>query len=281
MFGLGLQSRPWDLTHLWRRPGQLARSLLAMNVVMPVFAVVVALIFDLHPAVKLALVIAAVSPVPPILPRKEIKAGGHAGYATGLLATAALFSIVFIPAAVAIIGRVFGIDAHMSLLSVAAVVLVTVLLPLVLGCMVASAAPRVAARLAPRVSGIGMLLLLVGTVLVLIVEGPVMLSLIGNGTLAAFVAFIVAGLVVGHALGGPTDEDRTVLALSTACRHPGVAVAIAGANAPLTPAAPEQTIVLAAVLLYVVVGVLVTVPYVAWRRRQPPGVRDAERKRAA
>jgi len=66
---------------------------------------------------------------------------------------------------------------------------------------------------------------------------------------------------VGHLMGGQDPEDRTVLALSNACRHPGVAVAIAGA------VAEDKGAVSAAVLLAVLVSVLVTVPYVKWRQR--------------
>ncbi|MGH9882109.1 MAG: hypothetical protein ACRD6N_11795 [Pyrinomonadaceae bacterium] len=75
--GLGLKASLKDATYLFRRPGQLLRALLAMNVLMPLFAVAVAVIFDLTPAVKIALVALAVSPIPPVLPNKAMKAGSH------------------------------------------------------------------------------------------------------------------------------------------------------------------------------------------------------------
>jgi hypothetical protein len=75
-------------------------------------------------------------------------------------------------------------------------------------------------------------LLVAGVVPILFTKWPEIVSVIGNGTLAAFVAFIVVGLVTGHLLGGPQATDRTVLALSTAARHPGVALPIAAANFP-------------------------------------------------
>ena len=64
-------------------------------------------------------------------------------------------------------------------------------------------------------------------------------------------------------LGGPAPEDRTVLGLSTASRHPGVAIAVVS-----TVAAPEnRPIIIAAVLLCVIVGAIATAPYVKWRKR--------------
>ena len=77
VFALGLNATLADATSLLRRPKELAKAFLAMNVVMPIFAAIVVGIFDLHPAVKIALVALSLSPVPPILPKKALKAGGY------------------------------------------------------------------------------------------------------------------------------------------------------------------------------------------------------------
>src|SRR5262245_17628179 len=68
VFSLALQAQPGDLVSLWRRPGLLFRSLLSMNVVMPLLAAGIALAFKLKPAVEAALILLSVAPVPPILP---------------------------------------------------------------------------------------------------------------------------------------------------------------------------------------------------------------------
>ena len=54
--------------YVLRRPALLARSLLAMYVLMPIVAVALAVAFDLIPSVEIALLALAVSPVPPLLP---------------------------------------------------------------------------------------------------------------------------------------------------------------------------------------------------------------------
>src|SRR5262245_25592897 len=87
VFSLALQAQPGDLVSLWRRPGLLFRSLLSMVVVMPLLAAGIALAFKLKPAVEAALILLSVAPVPPILPGKQVKAGGSLSYALGLLAT--------------------------------------------------------------------------------------------------------------------------------------------------------------------------------------------------
>ncbi|MGB7951108.1 MAG: membrane transporter protein, partial [Candidatus Binatia bacterium] len=107
VFSYGLQATVDDLLYLVRRPGVLARSLVAMFVFMPLIAVTITAVFDFHPAVEIALVAIAISPIPPLLPQRVVKAGGRASYGLGLMATAALLSIVFIPLAVHFIGRFF------------------------------------------------------------------------------------------------------------------------------------------------------------------------------
>jgi BASS family bile acid:Na+ symporter len=64
VFAIGLGSRFDDALYLLRRPALLARSLLAMNVVMPLVASTMAWAFDLSGAVEISLVALAVSPIP-------------------------------------------------------------------------------------------------------------------------------------------------------------------------------------------------------------------------
>jgi BASS family bile acid:Na+ symporter len=105
---------------------------------------------------------------------------------------------------------------------------------------------------------IATLLLFSCAVAVLFSAWPAIVSLIGNGTIVALAAFVVIGLLTGHLLGGPGAEERSVLALASAARHPGVALAIASANFP------EQKLAPAAVLLYLLVSAVLTIPYVMW-----------------
>jgi bile acid:Na+ symporter, BASS family len=97
---------------------------------------------------------------------------------------------------------------------------------------------------------------------VLFTAWPAIVSRIGNGTILAIAAFVLIGLAIGQALGGPEPDDRTVLALCTATRHPGIAMAIAHANFP------DEKLVPAAVILYFIVSAILTIPYVTWRRRR-------------
>jgi BASS family bile acid:Na+ symporter len=123
-------------------------------------------------------------------------------------------------------------------------------------------APHAAARIAKPVSIVALVLLLLGVLVLLVVIFPVAWSLVGNGTILIFAVFVVVGLAAGHFLGGPGADERVTLALCTACRHPALALAIANANFP------GEKRVAGAIILYLLLNILVSLPYVAWQRRR-------------
>jgi BASS family bile acid:Na+ symporter len=264
VFSIGLGASVGDATYLLRRPKLLLKSLFSMNVVMPLFAAVLAASFDLRPVVKGALVMLAVSPLPPIFPRKALKAGGRFSYTIGLLVSATLIAIVFIPLAMELLQRAFDVPLQMGPAAVVALVLWTLLLPLALGILVHRLAPAFAERAGKPVGQIAGIVLLVALLPILVRVWPAMMSLIGNGTIIAMLVFAFVGFAAGHLLGGPDPEDRTVLALSTAIRHPGIAIAIAHANFP------DQKLAPAAVLLYLLVSAVASKLYLIWAARRHP-----------
>jgi BASS family bile acid:Na+ symporter len=101
--------------------------------------------------------------------------------------------------------------------------------------------------------GLGALALLAGSV-------SEIWALVGSGAVIAIAAFVVAGLAAGHLLGGPEPDERTILALSTACRHPAIALTIASANFP-------ENRFGATILLYLLLNVAIGIPYMAWRSK--------------
>lgn len=208
VFQLGTKAKSQDIFFLFRQPSLLLRSLLSMSIIMPACAVALALAFELNAAVKWALVTLALSPVPPFLPIKQIKAGGCAPYAISLLVVEALAAIVFVPAAVAVCGFIFQYDARIEISTVALTILVTVLAPLVIGMLAGRFAPTFAERIGDPVGRVGPPLPLVGLTAILLINARGIVSLFGNGTVVAIVAFIVLGIAVGHLLGGPKPAER-------------------------------------------------------------------------
>jgi BASS family bile acid:Na+ symporter len=245
-----------------------------MNLLMPLFAVALVVIFPLNPAVEIALVALAISPIPPVLPKKMMKAGGTESYAIGLLVAVGLLAIIFVPLVMEILRPVFHVPLQMTVGSVALLVLKTVLLPLGLGIAAHRFWPAPAERLAKPISRIGSVGLLLAVVPILFTAEPQILSLIGSGTVVSLAAFVAFGLAVGHWLGGPQPENRTALAYATASRHPGIALALAHANFP------RQKLAMAAVLLYLLINTIVSVAYHFWTKHHHHPAVVSEKKAA-
>jgi BASS family bile acid:Na+ symporter len=260
VFGFGLKATPDDLLYVLRRPGLLARSLIAMFLVMPVVAVALSRWFDFPRVVEIDLIALALAPTPPLLPGRESRSGGHESYGLGLMALLALLSIALVPLSLRFLGASFGLPLSLSPGAVAAIVFKAALLPLAAGLLVRTLAPALAVRLERPVWMLVIVLMPLAVAAVLMTTAPAMWRLVGSGTILAFLAFLVIGLAAGHLLGGPDPDHSIVLALSTACRHPAIALSIASANYPDERFGPT-------IILYLLLGIIVGIPYVAWQKR--------------
>lgn len=266
VFALGLRATFGDATFLFRTlfqpPNRLLRSVAAMFLLVPLAAAGLAASFDLPLPVEVAMVAFAISPVPPVLPGKQLKFGGEERYVFGLLVAISLASVVLVPIAVRILGWAFDRDTMIGAEQVARTIGLSVLLPLLAGLLVRKLAPGLAARVAPWMSRIGTVLLVGSCVPILVTSWPKVASLVGSGAILAMAALVAASVVIGHVLGGPDPEDRAVLGIASAMRHPGIALAIATRNFPDEPLVPAAT------LLYLIVAIIGTSVYGIARRRR-------------
>lgn len=261
VLSIGLNTRLGDALFLFRHPALFARSVLAINVVMPVLVLWVALVFALKPPIALALLALSMSPIPPFLPISASKAGGQVSYTVTLLAAESVLAIGLVPLAAWLLSLILQTDLQVPASSIALIVGLGILLPLVVGVALRWYKPRIADRLHKPVNIATIVLLITGFVPLLVFTFMPMVSLIGNGTILAIVAIALIGLGVGHLLGGPDPKERPVLALATASRHPAVAIAIASSMFPDAKLAP------AAVVLALIVTALASLPYQKWAKK--------------
>jgi len=275
VFSLGLQATMHDATYLFRQPRRLLKSFVSMFIITPVVAAVLAQALELPPAVEISMIVIAMSPVPPILPKKQLAAGGIRSYALGLLVAAAVMSVVFVPAALELFEKIFKRPAEMSPLTIARIVISSVIGPLAMGLAVRRFWPGFAERAAAPLSRLATLLLIAALLPVQFAVLSAEISLIGHGTLLVLTVFVVICLIAGALLGGPERSHRIVLALSTASRHPGVAMAIVSANRP------NQKLALPAILLYLTVSTIASSVFVGWLHRRRASETDSRQSPAA
>jgi BASS family bile acid:Na+ symporter len=257
---IGMRFPLADAFYLFRRPRLLLRSLVAMNLLAPILALLVVKMLDLRPEIEIALVALSLAPVPPVLPNKQLKLVDAEEFAIGLFFAISLCSIVIVPLVMELFQRIGYVSTHVRWSDITKIVAVTVLVPLVLGMLIRSIWPGVPERLRAIAGAVATVMMVVALVPILVRAWPAMYSLFGDGTIVVVVVVTLLWLAIGHVLGGPRQQDRSVLALATASRHPAVAIAV------VTTSFPDQPLAPAAVLLAFIVGNVVSMPYVAWRK---------------
>jgi BASS family bile acid:Na+ symporter len=254
----GMGATPGDVISLFRRPKRLLKAVVAVNVVVPVAAAIIIELFPLTPLARGGIIVMAVSPVPPFVPGKERRAGGKLDYSLGVYAALSLLSVIIVPVTVEIVSDLSGVEVALSPLAVLRTVAVSVLLPLAIGLALRRWRPSLAERLAAPLNRLAAIILALVLVPLLVVIWPQVMPLAGNGTILAMALITAIALFGGHMLGGPDPAHRGALAVAAATRHPGIALMIA--NAAGFKATP-------AIVAFMLVGVVVAIPYQLWLKR--------------
>ena len=259
MFDLGLAITPGHFRKAWIHLGLMLKSLFAALVAVPALALIVVRCADLARPVEVDIVLMAISPGAPVALRRSLDAGGQRDFAPALQIAVAILAVVTIPLWIAGLDEVYGASASVDPNHLARQVFVAQLLPLGLGIGLNRMRPNWAAALGVRTTRLATFLLLALTALALIaVWEPVQDA--GVHAAGAIVLITGGALATGHLLGGPDPATRSVAAILTAARNPGLAMVVATVN----HAAP---LVIAAILDYLLIAALTMLPYILWRRR--------------
>ena len=116
---VGLRTRWRDLTYDIRQPRWLFRGVLAVNVVVPLTAVLMVLVLPIAPPVKAGIVLMAVSPMAPFVPARMLKAGARRGFASGEYFALILLAILVVPATLELISVFVPRDVSLPVSTVA------------------------------------------------------------------------------------------------------------------------------------------------------------------
>jgi bile acid:Na+ symporter, BASS family len=258
---IGLRARPEDTLALIKQPMLVLKATLAMFVVMPLAVIFATKWLHLANPFPAALVALSVSPMPPILPKKEAKVGGQGSYIISLQVLGALTSIVAVPLFILVAEPVFGLNVPYQPAAMFKTLVLTVGAPLALGILIHRISPSVANRLSGPIGNVAMISLIVAATAVAFALGPNIIAAIGTGIIYSAIGMVLFGLLVGHVLGGPHPGNRGALAVATAARHPGVAIGLAATAFP-----EQKPVIAAAVLIYTLIAVIISLPYIRWRK---------------
>ena len=256
----GMTTAPSDLSYVLKQPSRLVRALLVLSFLAPVVTVIVCRSFSLHPAIIVGLVTLSIAPVGALFAAAmmPLVAPANAAYARGLLFASALLSVILTPLAVQAIATIYGNDVRVPPMSVARVVITSVFLPLGIGLWLGNRWPATRPWIPSiqKISG----LVLTGCLIAIVILGWSRIGLVlRGGTFTAIVIITLVSLAIGHLLGGPESDDRTVLAFAAISRHPGVALTVASFT--------QQELAPVGVMLAFLISTLAAVPYKRWRQR--------------
>jgi predicted Na+-dependent transporter len=264
MVSLGLSLPLNRLQEFHRQRRMVVRVLIGSCLLVPLVGVLVLLApLGMSPPARLAVALMALCPSAPLTMHKAHTSGGDRGLAALLQVSAATLAILSVPLLALAFKQIFHVSGwEITPDHVAGQIIKVQLLPLGIGVVLRRWQPALADRLQAPFSRIANLLLLVLIVLILVKVGPQIAQfLLGDPAgLTSVVVMVVASLAIGQLLGAGPPHVRTTTALVTSMRNPGLALLLAHAYAPhvkgLTPG----------ILAYLLLTVLISLPYLRWRR---------------
>jgi BASS family bile acid:Na+ symporter len=264
VLAVGVQSSSSDLAYVVERPSLLLRGFVAVNIVVPICAVLLCLVFPVDKMTKAGIVIMSVSPLAPFVIGKMLKTGADRSYVVGTYAALMAASILVVPATFGLIGILFGRDASVPIVMLARFVGIFVALPLIAGVMIGTwlkDTGRSNERVGRILTYVAYAILLPFVFALLYRTGGAALALIGDGSLAIIVLTVMAGIAAGHWLGGNDNARRMALAQAAATRHPGIAMLVARRHF-------EDQRVALAIILFLLTSIVVSALYEKWMTKR-------------
>ncbi len=266
MLALGVNHSFEQLTSLLRRPQLLLRSLLAVIVLVPVVVGLLLWLLELPSAIAAGLAVLAAAPGAPLTYKRTEMAGGDLTYSASLQLTLALLAVVVAPLILAIFNALFKIVGDpITPFHVARQVAEVTFLPVIIGLLIQRLAPHLAEAIGNTVRMLAnfLFIMLSVTLIFLIALAPdlrMMLNLCGLAT-GAIIVMVTISLAIGHILGGPSREQRSVLAIASVARNVGLALFIAGRW-------DNGQNIIPTLLTYLILGALLGVAYSIWSKRR-------------
>jgi BASS family bile acid:Na+ symporter len=226
MLGTGLSLTVAQIVQPLKNTRLVILALLANFVLVPLLAFGITRVVPLDEALQVGLIVLATTAGAPFLVKEVQAAKGNLSLGVGLMFLLMVVTIFYVPLVLPLLLPGVEVNAW----DIAKSLIVTMLIPIVLGLMVRSHSPEDAQQWAPlmnKVSGIALLLMLV-TGLGLNVSN--IIDLIGSRGFLALILFVVGSLLIGMLMGGRDPAVRSVLGLGTAQRNVAAAILVTTLN---------------------------------------------------
>ena len=224
-------------------------ALLANFVLVPLLAYAITKVIPLEQPLQIGVILLGTAAGAPFIPKLVQGAKGNVAYGVGLMFLVMVVTIFYLPFILPLM--LPGVEVNPW--DIARSLIVTMLIPLVIGMLIKSLSPDVADHWAPVMNKISSLSILIMMVVGLGLNISNILGFIGTRGIGAMVLLIAGALLIGMLLGGRDPGIRTAMGLSTANRNGAAAILVATQNFSGTDTLPF-------VLVGVIVMLLVVIP---------------------
>jgi predicted Na+-dependent transporter len=198
-------------------------ALTANFIIVPAAAFALSKMIPLDQDVQIGLLLVATAAGAPFLPKLTLIAKADPAFAVGLMTMLMLVTIVYLPAVLPLLLPGIKVSAGPIALSL----IVTMLVPLLIGLVVKARYEDAAQALQPPLAQISTISLALLLVLMLALNVENVLALFGTGAIVATVLLIGLAVLAGYLLGGPRSDTKRVLSLGTGQRNLSAAFIIA------------------------------------------------------
>jgi bile acid:Na+ symporter, BASS family len=226
MLNVGLTQKPSEiLGHLKNRPFVL-KMLFANFVAAPLFMIAMLRFTSFEPALKAGLLIFAMGAGAPFLIKLTQTAQHNIALGAAVMLMLMLATVVYIPVVLPLILSGIRVDGW----AIAKSLFVQLLLPIIVGMLVAQLWPNFRKIVQPWIARTGNIALYVLMVATLIGYLPNMVSIVGTGAILVGLVFVLGALGIGYLTGAGKDHLQDVGALGTAQRNTAAGVVVAIQN---------------------------------------------------
>jgi predicted Na+-dependent transporter len=250
MLAMSLSLSVQQMTQPLKNVRLVVLALLGNFVLVPLLAYAIIKVIPLDQSLQIGVILLGTAAGAPFIPKLVQGAKGNVAYAVGLMFLIMVVTIFYLPFILPLL--LPGVEVNPW--DIARSLIVTMLVPLMMGMLIKSHSPDVADLWAPVMQKTSSLSILILLVVGLGLNISNILSFIGTLGIGAIVLLIVGSLVIGMLLGGRDPGVRSAMGLSTANRNGAAALLVATQNFSGTDTLPF-------VLVGVVLMLLILLPF--------------------
>ncbi len=221
---MGLQVRMPQVAAALRNKKSLALILVWGWVLGPALGILITKVLPLAEPYVVVVILASLAPCAPFLQQMVGKARGDMGFAGAFIPLVAVGTVVLMP----LMAPVLIKGLTISTLALAKPLLLTILLPLIIGAAIRHYADTAATKVFPAVKGLALVSTLLTIVWCLVIYGRGMLNTAGEFALLSMTLFMVGMGFITYRFGfGLKQNQRSVMALGMGTRNVAAVLAAA------------------------------------------------------